>query len=199
MLIRKITVKTRPSNPDGLDETFISQITQEYSLIVTPFTKIKKLLSEAKRVCKSNDDDETLQNRFLIDISKQFQQLDSDANLLRLLAFIGYPQTINLIYMIGIPGGLGIDDKNGIYYFYHTNEKGHVPHIHARYQGEEISIEILTLNVRGQLKNKKKQKEIIEYVKCNKKKLLKDYNLKTNGIHIDSKYVENGITINLPR
>lgn len=199
MLIRKITVKTRPSYPDGLDEIFISQITQEFSLIVTPFTKVKKLLYKAKVVCKAEDDIDTLPLRFPMIIWNHAEQLERDANLLKVLAFAGYPQTVELVYVIGIPGGLGIDDKNGIYYFYHTNEKGHVPHIHARYQGEEISIEILTLNVRGQLKNKKKQKEIIEYVKCNKKKLLKDYNLKTNGIHIDSKYVENGITINLPR
>ena len=73
-------------------------------------------------------------------------------------------------------------------------EVSHVPHVRTIYQGEEISIEIHTLKVRGSYKNHKKQKEAAKYVEANTSNLLTKYNLKTNGIHIPPEHVANAET-----
>ena len=97
-------------------------------------------------------------------------------------------------YAIGLPGGLGIDTENGIRYILHTKELRHTPHVHARYQGQEISIDLFTFKVTNSFKNPKKEKEAVDYVKSNRDKYLQLYNMKTNGIHIDDEFVENGVS-----
>lgn len=57
--------------------------------------------------------------------------------------------------------------ENGVIYFFHTSERGHLmyPHIHAKYAGEEISIYFNDYHVVGKMKSKTKQAEIVAYVK----------------------------------
>ena len=92
------------------------------------------------------------------------------------------------LFYIPLGGGKGIDEQNGIRYYFHSDESGHSPHIHAKYQGDEISIFITTLKIRGSFKNKKKEKEAKEYVCNNKEKLLNDFIKYTNGIDIRERY-----------
>ncbi len=93
------------------------------------------------------------------------------------------------LFFIPLGGGKGIDEQNGIKFFVHSDESNHTPHIHARYQGEEISINIRTLAVKGSFKNMKKQKEALKYVKDNKEKLISDFKKSTNGIDIREFYL----------
>ena len=194
MWFKKIKIRIGTSFLDELPEEFIYQITKDFTMYVTPFTTNRCLLIKAAAICQCSDTPADLRNRFQIAHNGNFYQLDYSGKLSQLITFLGDPTSINLEYVIGLPGGLGIEQKNGITYFLHTKELRHIPHIHARYQGEELSIEILTLKVRGSYKNRKKQKEALNYVAANANRLLAEYNLKTNGIHIPPEYVENAET-----
>ena len=130
--------------------------------------------------------------RFLIYANDQYYHLAKNAHIAKVFHYIGCNESVSVKFVIGLPGGGEFASENGIHYLYHTKELRHVPHIHARYQGEEISIEIISLKVRGKLKNKKKQAEAVDYVDANKTKLLQEYNQKTNGIHIDEFFIEDG-------
>ena len=90
-------------------------------------------------------------------------------------------KTINII--IDAPGQGGyVGEQNGIKFVIHSNEKDrheHEPHIHCIYAGEEMRVRIDTLEIMKkdkELKNKKKVKIAIKWIKENQKELLKYYN-----------------------
>jgi hypothetical protein len=58
---------------------------------------------------------------------------------------------------------------DGIIFFFHTAENGHLhnPHIHAQYGEDEISIYLKDYRIVGNFRNKKKQKKAVDYVKEN--------------------------------
>ena len=70
-----------------------------------------------------------------------------------------------------------IERKNGIIYYFQTTEKCHEfnPHIHAKYQGEKVSVYLKTLKIDGKMKNKKKLKEIVGYVMKHREELLEKW------------------------
>ena len=193
MCFKRIHIKTGTQFPEGLDADFVHQITKEFTMFVTPFTTNKCMLRKAHDVCNSEDACRTLEDRFQVVVNDGLYRLDGAGKLNKLICFLGNPPTLYLDYAIGLPGGFGLDERNGIYYFLHTKELRHVPHVHARYQGKEISVELLTDNVKGTFKNRKKQKEAIAYVKANSEEFLRKYNMKTNGIHIPGEYIQESI------
>lgn len=92
-----------------------------------------------------------------------------------------FDKTINII--IDAPGQGGyVGEQNGIKFIIHSNEKDrheHEPHIHCIYAGEEMRVRIDTLEIMKkdkELKNKKKVKIAIKWIKENQKELLKYYN-----------------------
>jgi hypothetical protein len=198
MCIKKIIVTTGTRYPEGLDGGFLRQITKEFSMYVFPFTTNMRLLRKAKAVCNSIDSKRSLHDRFKAVVNDRFYTLSGSGNLRKTLRYLGNPTTLHLDYTIGMPGGLGLDEKDGIYYFLHTKELRHAPHIHARYQGKTISIDILTLKVHGKFKNKKKMREAVGYVKAKQNELLEQYNKKTNGIHVENFLVVDGESTPVP-
>ena len=66
-----------------------------------------------------------------------------------------------------------IECKNGINYYIQTKEKCHKfnPHIHAECQGEEVSVYLETLKIKGKMKSKD-LKKVQEYVMEHRKELL---------------------------
>ena len=198
MCIKKITVRTGTHYPEDLEEDFIRQITNEFSMYIFPFTTNMRLLRKAQSVCKSPDSLESLPDRFRVIIGENSYALESAVKLKKTIRFLGNPQTLYLDYVIGLGGGFGLDEKDGIYFFLHTKELRHSPHVHAKYQGETISIDILTLRVHGKFKNKKKMREAVEYVKAKQEELLEQYNQKTNGIHIANFLVVDGESTSVP-
>ena len=99
----------------------------------------------------------------------------------------------NIIEIIIDGPGIGklIDELEGIQFIIHSNEKDkhkYNPHIHAKYNEEELFIYIKDaslLNDKG-FKNKKKTKIAINYVKNNKRMLLESWNKITDSnLNID--------------
>ena len=82
-------------------------------------------------------------------------------------ACISERATVYYSAIIALNNAAEYDRENGIVYFFHSSEKSHLemPHIHAKYSGEEISIYFNDFHVDGKLKNVKKEKEAISYVK----------------------------------
>lgn len=71
-----------------------------------------------------------------------------------------------------------IEENNGMSYHIKTAEKGHEhnPHVHIKYQGEEISVYLNSFNIKGSMKKHKvKQKKAVKYVKENNEKFLKEW------------------------
>ncbi len=74
-------------------------------------------------------------------------------------------------------------EKDGIVFFFHTNEKNHMyqPHVHASYSGKTISISLNDYTITGDFKNPKKTKTAINYVKENIDDLLQAWEKWTNA------------------
>lgn len=74
-------------------------------------------------------------------------------------------------------------EKDGIVFFFHTNEKNHMyqPHVHASYSGKTISISLNDYTITGDFKNPKKIKTAINYVKENIDDLLQAWEKWTNA------------------
>ncbi len=66
------------------------------------------------------------------------------------------------------------DFFDGIEYYFHSSEKCHLkyPHIHAKYNSEEITINLNNFSVAGQFSNRPKMNTAIKYVKKNIKSIL---------------------------
>lgn len=67
--------------------------------------------------------------------------------------------------------------ENGIIYFFHTAEQGHLnyPHIHAKHGCEEISVYFSDFHVIGEMK-RPVRKRALRYIKGNVKKLAEEWN-----------------------
>ena len=80
---------------------------------------------------------------------------------------------LKIDYISGIGGTSG--DIDGIKFFFHTNEKDlhHRRHIHCIYSGEEMRINLDTLEVMDKpFKNKKKVRRCMELIEMNQEKLI---------------------------
>ena len=106
------------------------------------------------------------------------------------ISFDLFSNTLEII--IDGPGIGGIVDRiEGMDFIIHTNEKDkHMnnPHVHVKYGGEELFIYIKDGSIKDNksFKNKKKTKIAINYVKSNKRELLKAWNKITDSdLNID--------------
>jgi hypothetical protein len=71
-----------------------------------------------------------------------------------------------------------IDEVGGIDFFLHTNEKNHIgrPHIHAKYSGEEISIDIFSGEIiAGSFKSPAKQRLAVERVQRRREEFMQKW------------------------
>ena len=88
----------------------------------------------------------------------------------------------NKTFELSICGpGVGGEVGNcvGIKFFFHTNEKDihNKPHIHCKYSGEEIRIDLETLTIMDKpFKNKAKNKKVLEVIKLNQEGLINYWN-----------------------
>ena len=186
MWIKKTSVKVSVVNQEELDAEFVNKVETVFPFWYTPLTRIDKLLRAAYKECQLPGECDIECSRFMVRRNGKLFWLDESGQVTRLMNYLGWSSSIELEYALFDGFGGGLDKEDGVYFLYHTKELRHTPHIHARYQGEEISIEILTQKVKGKFKNKKKQRQAIDYVIKNQKRLLEEYNSKTNGIRVFS-------------
>lgn len=91
---------------------------------------------------------------------------------------------LELKYLIGVGGGFdALPKTNGVRYWMNTRESGkhNLPHIHVKYNDEEVIIDILNGNVLGGKIQKRKLNDAISKIQANKKSLLFLWNTKTDG------------------
>ena len=89
-----------------------------------------------------------------------------------------------LKFLIGIGGGFdALEQINGIRYWMNTREYGkhNLPHLHVKYNNEEVIISILDGTILGGKIQKKKEKEAVFRILQNKKHLLFLWNTRTDG------------------
>lgn len=69
------------------------------------------------------------------------------------------------------------DYFKGINYFFHSSETQHLnyPHVHAKYNGEVISISLTNFTVVGRFSNKQKMNQAIKYVIKHKEDLMEKW------------------------
>lgn len=103
-----------------------------------------------------------------VKLSRFVQQVDSDI--------------IVINYLTGVGGR--ITKIDGVQLFVRSNENAHSPHIHAWYQGEELSFDIFKMTYKGKFKNKKKMKLVFEYVESHKDELAEIFRMQTNGLDV---------------
>jgi len=86
--------------------------------------------------------------------------------------------TVVYLDIVKLDNAKEYDRKNGIVYFFHTAEHGHLayPHIHARHSGDDISIYLKDYHIIGKFKSGTKQKEAVEYVKSNRNQIGAEWN-----------------------
>lgn len=78
-----------------------------------------------------------------------------------------------------------VGELEGISLIIHPNEQGYSKgHVHAKYQGKEVVVDILTGEIISGNIPLKKQRLASEWVLDNKEKLIRQWNELTNGIKI---------------
>ena len=85
--------------------------------------------------------------------------------------------TVLLSDVVPQRGAANYDTYGGISYYFHTDELRHEhnPHIHARYESQEISIYLNDYHIAGKFSNSAKQNQAIKYVKRNHRSILKEW------------------------
>ena len=95
---------------------------------------------------------------------------------------------LELKFLIGVGGGFdALEKTKGINYWMNTRENGkhNLPHIHVKYNDEEVIIGILNGEILAGKIQKKKQNEAVERIKNNKNHLLFLWNTRTDGQKFD--------------
>ena len=156
----------------------------EFPFSFTSLTQVDALLRKAYRKCHPCSSYDMECSNFYVCLNGELRQLELSGRVAKLYKYLGCNGEINLTYIFGYGIGGFFDEDNDVVFTFHTKESRHVPHVHASYQGDEISIDILTLRVKGSFKNGKRQRKAIRYVRENRGKFLEAYNEKTNGIHV---------------
>ena len=125
-----------------------------------------------------------LKSRFNIIINKKNIQIyDLDMRVYMILKYI-QKQEIDMSFILEPGGGFdALEQYNGIKYIMKTHEQGrhNNPHIHVRYSGEEIIVNIINGQVIEGKMNAKKKKEAIQRIMQNKEELLLLWNTRTDG------------------
>lgn len=184
--LMKLIVHTRPACADEIDQKILDTITNDYIFEYDESTTVGELIWSACSICKDFYDPDVHNKRFAVCVDDNLISPNEEAILQQFLNYLGLNDSITLIYSIGLSGGYGLDLIEGVQFFFHSNENGHTPHVHASYQDDEVSVDLLTSKVSGKLKSKKKMKLIMEYVKENRQILLDEYAKHTNGIYVDT-------------
>lgn len=163
------------------------------------FTKINDLFQYAFYFSKNPYSDvpkigkkaynENAPEHFLFENNDDFLVLKKDLCLTKFIRNFNVKNTL-VLYYTPLAGGRGVDTIDNIKFFLHSNEKHHPPHIHAKYQGDEISIDLKTFKIKGRFKNKKKQKDALICAKENQSKWLDAYRKYTNGIKFEPFFLE---------
>ena len=85
--------------------------------------------------------------------------------------------TVLLSDVVPQRGAVNYDTYGGISYYFHTDEQRHEynPHIHARYESQEISIYLNDYHIAGKFSNSAKQNQAIKYVRRNHRSILKEW------------------------
>ncbi len=75
--------------------------------------------------------------------------------------------TIFYIAILPLSNAAEFAREDGIVYFFHTSEQGHLgyPHIHAKHGKEEISVYFTDFHVIGKMKSPVMQRKAVTYVK----------------------------------
>ena len=189
MFVKKIFVKTNVAYPETTDPVFVKQIEHKFPFYYTPFTKNKRLLRKIYRKCQFDKPYQEEVTHFYVYRNGEQLRPDENGRVTKLMQYLLCNDSLNIEYVLWNGTGAELAREEGIRFFLYPNEGRHVPHIHAEYQGETISIEIRTLMVKGEFKNRQKQKRSVNFVKKNRQWLLDEYNHKTNGIHVDDIYI----------
>lgn len=181
MWIKRVIVKVPTINFQDIN-SIDRCVGTEFIFYYTPFTRIKKLLSCAYRKCKLPGSYNEEKTHFMVWRKGELCWLNEHGCVAKLYKYLNCDGSINLnyVYCNGIGGVL--NSVEGVQIKCYSNERGHIPHVHAEYQGKKISIEIDSLKVKGSFKNPKKEKIAVQCVKQNREKYLQAYCDQTNGI-----------------
>ena len=202
MFFKKIMIHTRynPVDEEYLCPKLQRKFVNTFAVIISPCTKIKKILLIAEKKCGFADDDTGRRDRFRLVYKNELYPLNEDARVCDLISYLNIKDNkIVLEIVVCLGGGKDIINIEGIRFFYHSREpKKHLPHIHAEYQNNEESIILMPEEepprIIGSLKNKKKEKIAINFAKEHRKKLIENYDKFQNGIQINSFFVDdNGL------
>ena len=166
----------------AISEDIVQNINKSFPLCTTCLSTTNSLVYRAAKLC--NEEKTAAFERFAIKYDGYFYNIRKNCPLKRLLLFLGNSNAITLYYRIGIGGGLGLGEEKGIRYFFYSNESAHTPHVHAKYQGRTVSIDLQTLKVKGSFKSKKKEFEAVQHIRANQAEYIKKFALYTNGIDI---------------
>lgn len=199
MFFKRITIHTQYA---PLDEEYLClklqrKFVNTFTVIISPYTKIKNILLIAEKKCGFSDNDADRRDRFRLVCKNELYSLNEDARVCDLISYLNINDNkIILEIVVCLGGGKDIKNIEGVRLFYHSREpKKHLPHIHAEYQNNEMSIILMPKEkpprIIGSLKNKKKEKIAINFAKEHRKKLIEDYDKFQNGIQIYSFFVDN--------
>lgn len=181
----RIMVTITPICSTAISEDIVQNINKSFPLCTTCLSPTNSLVYRAAKLC--NEEKTAAFERFAIKYDGYFYNIRKNCPLKRLLLFLGNSNAITLYYRIGIGGGLGLGEEKGIRYFFYSNESAHTPHVHAKYQGRTVSIDLQTLKVKGSFKSKKKEFEAVQHIRANQAEYIKKFALYTNVLRVTAR------------
>ncbi|MBQ8805913.1 MAG: hypothetical protein IJZ68_05470 [Bacteroidaceae bacterium] len=156
-------------------------VNKQFEFCYTDNTRIAELL---QAITGAQSIDETHLLHYQLKHKGQCFQFCPEVLLKTLLQYLQQPDTLYVEYQMGIPGGFGLDNVDGVKFEMHPNENAHTANIHATNSGDNIQINLITLKVKGKFKNRQKQKFAIEYTKQHRLEWIEEFNRSTNGIKL---------------
>lgn len=163
----------------------ISKYTAEFVFSYDNDTLVRQLIKRCYQILPEPYDPIVHNPRYLVQFESSYYEIDEEYPLADFVNTFGVDGTLKLFYTIGLPGGYGLATIDGVDLFFHSNERGITPHIHAEYQGDEVSIDVLNLEVIGTMRSKKKLKTVVDFVSNHRSFIADQYRLHTNGIYVD--------------
>lgn len=150
---------------------------------------LKEYFNEFNKKSRESKDDELKEYFRIIYMDNKLRIFDLNTPIYKILE-IQKNSILNFAFIIGVGGGFdALQREDGIQYSMNTREQGkhNFPHLHVKYSGEEVVINILTgQTIEGYIKSQK-QKEAMQKIKENKEELMLLWNTRTDGKKFDIK------------
>ncbi len=153
-----------------------------YELLKYTNKKYRSIVSNLNKSLKDLDKEDIVKNNYRLCFNNSYVYLyDLNTRIIDILSYFNSDEII-FIYTFFLEIGGRLDTIDGLDFYMHSKENGkhHLPHMHVRYNNQEVVISLTGEILDGSI-NSKKQKRAIEIIKDDRESFLLKWNTMTDG------------------